>query len=110
MVMRSPPTRETVRRKGLAGLPTIAHILPMPRVVLVAFEGAQGLDVMGPAEVFAAAERHLETPGYEVVVASIGGGAIRATSGVTVITRELPRVRPRATDTVLVVGGDDRAM
>ncbi len=82
----------------------------MPRVVLVAFDGAQGLDVMGPAEVFAGAERHLEVPGYEVVVASVGGGQIRATSGVRLLVRELRRVRPRRTDTVLVVGGNDRAM
>lgn len=82
----------------------------MTRVVLVAFDGAQGLDVIGPAEVFAGAERHLEVAGYEVVVASIGGGEIRATSGVRLAVRDLRRVRPRRSDTVLVVGGDDEAM
>ena len=82
----------------------------MPRVILVAFEGAQGLDILGPAEVFASVKRHHEPGGPDVVVASVGGGRIRTTSGVYVVARDLQRVRPAASDTVLVVGGDDGAV
>ncbi len=80
------------------------------RVILVAFEGAQGLDVFGPAEVFAGVARHEDRAGYEVVVASLGGGLVRATCGVALATRDLRRVRPRRGDTVLVVGGEEDAI
>jgi hypothetical protein len=33
--------------KGLAAMPKKVHFLPMARVVLVAFDGAQGLDILG---------------------------------------------------------------
>jgi len=82
----------------------------MARLIIAAFNGAQGLDVIGPAEVFAAAERHIGAPGYEVVVAAVGGGAIRFTSGASLRVRDLTKMRPRPADTVLVVGGDERAV
>jgi transcriptional regulator GlxA family with amidase domain len=80
------------------------------RVVIAAFDGAQGLDVLGPAEVFAGAARHVAGPAYEVVVAAIGGGRIRATSGVLLTVRDLAKMRPKPADTVLVVGGEEQAM
>mgnify|MGYP001424816261 CR=1 FL=1 len=81
----------------------------MDRVLLVAFDGAQGLDVLGPAEVFAGVARHHAPAGYDVVLA-VGGGRIRATSGVRMVVRDLLRVRPARTDTVLVVGGEEGAI
>ena len=86
------------------------HYLPMARVILAAYDGAQGLDVMGPAEVFAAAERHGARRGYDVVLASTGGRRIRTTSGVTMSTADLAKLRPRSTDTILVVGGEETAV
>jgi transcriptional regulator GlxA family with amidase domain len=80
------------------------------RVILVAFDGAQGLDVFGPAEVFASAARRLGRPVYEVVLTAVDGGAIRATSGITLTTRALAGLRPRPRDTVLVVGGEEHAI
>jgi transcriptional regulator GlxA family with amidase domain len=77
------------------------------RIVIIAFEGAQGLDVLGPAEVFGAAARFGRRAGYTVEVASPGGGTIRATSGVAIGTRDLLRLSPRRSDTVLVAGGDE---
>lgn len=89
----------------------IVYFLPMPkRVLLVGFDGADGLDLFGPAEVFYGAGRRLGAPTYNVVVAAIGGGTIELTSGVSVTARELAVIRPGPDDTVLVVGGDDRAM
>jgi transcriptional regulator GlxA family with amidase domain len=90
------------------------QILPMaaPRVILVAFEGAQGLDVFGPAESFGAVGRSVpcDGGGYEVLLAASRAGSLRATSGIALTARALPRLRPRPSDTVLVVGGDDRAI
>jgi len=83
----------------------IVQILPM-RIVLVAFEGAQGLDAFGPAEVFSAANRGLASPAYEIVLAAAGGKSVRATSGIALATRALERIKPRASYTVIVVGGD----
>jgi len=91
-------------------MPLMRHYVPMPRVILIAFDGAQGLDVMGPAEVFAGVTRHTGGVGYEVIVASVGGGTIRATSGVPMTTVDLGRLRPIAEDTVIVAGGDEKAV
>jgi transcriptional regulator GlxA family with amidase domain len=82
----------------------------MMRVILLAFDGAQGLDVFGPAEVFAGVGRHTGAPGYEVIVVSPGGGSIRATSGVALGTKGIGRVRLRADDTLLAVGGTDEGL
>jgi transcriptional regulator GlxA family with amidase domain len=87
------------------------YFLPMAeRVLLIGFDGAEGLDIFGPAEVFAGACRRLDAPVYDVIVTAVGGGSIEVTSGALVAARELAAVRPRADDTVLVVGGADRAV
>lgn len=82
----------------------------LPRLILVMFEGAQTLDVTGPAEVFAQASRRRGRPLYEVIVASTGGGPRRFSSGLSVDTRPLRGLTPRDTDTILVSGGDDAAL
>ncbi len=87
------------------------YFLPMgKRVLLVAYEGADGLDLFGPAEVFSSASRRLGAPAYDVIVAAVGGGVITLTSGVSVAARNLETLRAKADDTVLVAGGDDRAI
>lgn len=80
------------------------------RIVLVAFDGAQGLDVFGPAEVFAAANRGSASPQYEIVLAAVGGGRITASSGIGLVSVPLRTITPRRNDTVLVVGGDTEAI
>jgi transcriptional regulator GlxA family with amidase domain len=86
------------------------QFLPMARVILAVFDGAQGLDILGPAEVFAGVGRYHEISGYDVVLAAVGGGRIRATSGVTISVVDLARLRPGADDTVIVVGGEETAL
>jgi transcriptional regulator GlxA family with amidase domain len=80
------------------------------RVLLIGFDGADGLDLFGPAEVFYCAGRRLGAPTYQVVIAAMGGGASELSSGGSVSARELGAIRPRSDDTVLVAGGEDRAM
>jgi transcriptional regulator GlxA family with amidase domain len=80
------------------------------RVVIIAFEGVQTLDVTGPAEVFAAATRAVARPCYRVVVAAIGGGARTTTCGLEIQTHDLARIRPRRGDTVVVAGGEADAI
>jgi transcriptional regulator GlxA family with amidase domain len=98
----------------MAAMTTIGYFLPMPRVVIVAFDGAQTLDVAGPAEVFAATGRARAAAGappfYQVVIASIGGGERVTSSALAIRTRELARITPRRDDLVVVAGGDDAAV
>lgn len=77
------------------------------RVVIVAFDGVQTLDMTGPAEVFAAVGRRLGRPRYEVVFATVGGLVITTSSGMRVETVDLSRIRPATVDTVVVAGGED---
>ena len=80
------------------------------RVLLLGYDGADGLDLFGPAEVFTGAGRRLGAPVYDVIVGAASGGSIVLTSGTSVAARDLATLRPRAADTVLVAGGDDRAI
>jgi transcriptional regulator GlxA family with amidase domain len=77
-------------------------------VVIVAFEGVQPLDAVGPHEVFAGARRAAESlgraGGYRVTLASPGGGNVRAESGLVLGTTALPDVRERV-DTLVLAGG-----
>jgi transcriptional regulator GlxA family with amidase domain len=77
------------------------------RVIIILFDGVQGLDVFGPAEVLAAADRLLAGAGYRLVFASTRGGPCKTSSGASVTTERLAEVRVYPGDTVLVAGGDD---
>jgi len=79
------------------------------RVLLVGYRDADGLDLFGPAEVFAEAVRQLRSPGYELVMSSVGGGAMMLTSGISVAAADLTIIRPQPTDIVIVAGGADEA-
>ncbi len=78
------------------------------RVVIVAFEGVQPLDVAGPHEVFAGAGRAAaslgRSGGYRVTVASKGGGLVRGESGLELGTAPLPGPSERI-DTLVLAGG-----
>jgi transcriptional regulator GlxA family with amidase domain len=69
------------------------------RVTIVVVDGFQPLDAVGPHEVFAGAQR------YDVRLASVRGGVVRAESGLDVLTVPLPR-RIGERDLVLVAGGN----
>ena len=78
------------------------------RVVILAFEGVQPLDVAGPHEVFAGAGRAAaslgRSGGYRVTVASKGGGLVRGESGLELGTAPLPGPSERI-DTLVLAGG-----
>jgi transcriptional regulator GlxA family with amidase domain len=77
-------------------------------VVIVAFDGFQPLDAVGPHEVFAGAGRAAtslgRTGGYRVTLASATGGSVRAESGLELVTVPLP-APVVAIDTLVLVGG-----
>ncbi|MFD8254319.1 GlxA family transcriptional regulator [Streptomyces werraensis] len=74
------------------------------RTLLVVLHGAvQSLDVTGPVEVFAGAERH--TPGtYRITTASLDGAPVRTTSGLTLVPDVALDEAP-APHTLVVPGG-----
>ncbi len=79
-------------------------------VVIVAFDGMQPLDAVGPHEVFAGATAVLAskkrpTLGYDLSVVSERGTAIITQSGLQIVTAPLPTGRMKI-DTLLIPGGD----
>ena len=84
------------------------------RVMIVAFDQAQLLDVAGPLQTFATTRdlvagrgnatdpRHIP---YELAVVSRTGGALRTSSGLVIETVALPDPTRRPADTIIVAGG-----
>ncbi|MGW3020304.1 GlxA family transcriptional regulator [Streptomyces longwoodensis] len=78
--------------------------MPQRTVLLVLFDGVQSLDVTGPLEVFAGAER--QTPGtYRIRTASLDGAPVRTSSGLTLVP-DGPLTGARDPHTLLVPGGE----
>ena len=77
-------------------------------IVIVAFDGLQPLDAVGPHEVFCGAGRAAAALGragsYRVTLASPGGPTVRAESGLVLGTEPLPAAAERI-DTLVLSGG-----
>ncbi len=82
---------------------------PRP-VALLGFRGAQSLDLVGPLEVFAMANRYGAPRPYEVVLASPEGGEIVANSGLRLASAVPFADLPADLDTLLVAGGDEEGL
>jgi transcriptional regulator GlxA family with amidase domain len=79
-------------------------------VVIVAFDGLQPLDAVGPHEVFAGAtavlaERKRSGAGYDISIVSKNGLPVTTESGLQIVTAPLPATRTKI-DTLLIPGGD----
>jgi transcriptional regulator GlxA family with amidase domain len=81
----------------------------MPRkIVVLAVEDAQLLDVTGPFQCFASANdlRAADVPQpYEPIVVSLRGGLLRTSGGLVVFTRSVGELDGEAIDTLIVAGG-----
>lgn len=77
------------------------------QVVLVAFDGVQLLDVIGPSDILDAATRLLGGKGgYRMLVATPDGQPVRGSGGLRLdADLALGQVRQRGVDTVIVGGG-----
>ncbi|MEO1058328.1 MAG: helix-turn-helix domain-containing protein [Actinomycetota bacterium] len=85
-----------------AGAPSSAS----RRVVIVAYQGVQALDVTGPFEVFAGANSWASERCYDISVVSASGGSVTTESGLRIDSEPLPD--PSAgtpIDTLVVAGG-----
>ena len=82
---------------------------PRP-VALVGYAGAQSLDIVGPLEVFAMANRFAGTSPYEIILASPEGGTITCNSGLLLGGSVALAALPAELDTILVAGGSREAL
>jgi transcriptional regulator GlxA family with amidase domain len=84
---------------------TLADVSQPRTIVLVAYDGLQLLDLAGPAEVFANADRFHRGDAYRLLVATPGGRRVRTTSGVEIGADIALDEAPDAFDTLMLVGG-----
>jgi transcriptional regulator GlxA family with amidase domain len=80
------------------------------RIAIVAYPGVQSLDVTGPLEVFAGAQRLIEETargerGYELSLLSRDGEPLRTSSGITVTPDAAVADARQPLDTLIVAGG-----
>jgi transcriptional regulator GlxA family with amidase domain len=89
-------------------------VMPTRRIVIVAFDGVQPLDVTGPHEVFAGANAALagaaragvrDRPAYELSVVAPHSTTVRSESGLPLGAAPLPNPGDRI-DTLILAGGD----
>jgi transcriptional regulator GlxA family with amidase domain len=98
-------TRATPRRAAEAAARQVA---------IVAYAGVQSLDVTGPLEVFAGAQRLIEAGGreergYDVRVVSVDGEPLVSSSGLTIVPHASVHDAHARIDTLIVAGGPGHA-
>jgi transcriptional regulator GlxA family with amidase domain len=79
------------------------------RIVVLCYPGGNLVDLAGPVQVFATANRTLAQAGgkppYEVLTASEHGGLVPTNAGLPVYTRSLKEAGAGAIDTIIIAGG-----
>jgi transcriptional regulator GlxA family with amidase domain len=79
------------------------------RIVLIAFDGVEPVDISGPSSVFGRAA--FMAPGsYDVIHASPHGGKVTSAAGLTLADLVPVAKLPRNLDTILVAGGTEAAL
>lgn len=76
------------------------------KTLIIAFDGAQLLDIAGPYQVLASANEQAGRPVYDLSFASIDGAQTKTSSGLTLLSEPLNHHDPSDFDMVLVVGGN----
>lgn len=81
-------------------------------IAVLGFDGVQTLDVVGPMEVFALANRYARTgtPPYRVTLASCTGGALCTNAGLELAGATALADLPAQLDTLLIAGGSEPAL
>jgi transcriptional regulator GlxA family with amidase domain len=77
--------------------------LPARRVLIVAYDRVQSIDIAGPAQAFTSANDEEVTARYEVTLASLTPGSVQTASGFAVVAEPIPR--SGAIDTLIIPGG-----
>lgn len=81
-------------------------------IAVLGFDGVQTLDVVGPMEVFALANRYAKTaaPPYRVTLASPTGGALHTNAGLQLAGSTALADLPPQLDTLVIAGGSEVAL
>ncbi|MBC7549223.1 MAG: helix-turn-helix domain-containing protein [Polaromonas sp.] len=81
-------------------------------IAVLGFDGVQTLDVVGPMEVFALANRYATAgpPPYRVVLASPTGGSIHTNAGLELAGSTALADLPQQLDTLVIAGGSEVAL
>lgn len=74
-------------------------------IVLVVFDGAEAIDIAGPASVFSKAEQ-LHPGTYRLHIASPAGGTVQTNAGLGIAGTCTLKQLPATIDTLIVVGGE----
>ncbi|MEO6102550.1 MAG: GlxA family transcriptional regulator [Pseudoxanthomonas sp.] len=85
-----------------------SHPSPPYRVVLLAYEHMNVLDLCGPLQALATASRHCDSnspPRYDTIVASADGGLVMTSSGLAVATVAVDSLNGHPIDTLIAPGG-----
>lgn len=82
---------------------------PLCRLAFIGYDGAQSLDLTGPFEVFALANRNRAEPVYDLHLASPRGGDIQTNGGLT-LANSTPLADLPPLDTLLVAGGSEEGL
>ena len=81
----------------------------LKRIVMLAFQGAQILDIAGPLQVLGSANRGRKTPFYDVILAARRPGPFRTSEGLSLVAAKGyardGEVLLRGIDTLMVCGG-----
>src|SRR5689334_9404118 len=84
---------------------------PQPRkIAIVGYTGVQSLDLTGPYEVFAMANRFRGDAYYEPILASPAGGMINCNSGLQLAGAIALAELPSDLDTILFGGGTEEGL
>lgn len=89
------------------------HCTDTPRdIAVLGFDGVQTLDVVGPMEVFALANRYTKTgsPPYRVTLTSPTGGTIHTNAGLELAGSTALADLPKILDTLVIAGGSEVAL
>ena len=77
------------------------------KIVMLAFEDAQILDITGPLQILGAANRGRSAPAYEIVLAAVTRGPFRTTEGLRLVAEEaFTASLLKDVDTLLIAGGE----
>lgn len=76
---------------------------PSKRVLFIAYDGMQSIDLAGPAQALSSANDEGVTTTYDVTVAALTPGAVQTASGFAIVAQPIPQ--SGAIDTLIIPGG-----
>jgi transcriptional regulator GlxA family with amidase domain len=76
------------------------------QIVMLAYEGSQVLDVVGPMQILAAVNDELDGPAYALTLLAEKAGPVATSSGLRLVADGPHTALPRTVDTLMVAGGN----